>query len=206
MPISQRICEKSDALLLMKEGGLADYVRSFGDSSTPISVRDKLLEIKKGLSCSAIETFRIFSETRTYKEKHLEIGDKITLVQRNGKWELYLKHNDIMVRVGRDAADLEALCNEGYLFQPILLNTLFSEQEIRKEKIDTLIRKLSRRYLCHGRLYRFGDHEIWEYAPVGSDYFFIYGKEPKEKEIHISQLASHLKEYRTARKLEYGKY
>ena len=132
MPITQRICEPSDALLMIKEGCLVDYVMSWGDNLPTVNLKERIIEINKGLGCVLSEAFKIYQAEQTSQERVLEIGDKITLVNRKGNWELYLKHEGFWIRSARLATSLDSLCTESSMFQPISFNILCSESEIRR--------------------------------------------------------------------------
>ena len=60
MPITQRICEPSDALLMIKEGCLVDYVMSWGDNLPTVNLKERIIEINKGLGCGLSEAFKIY--------------------------------------------------------------------------------------------------------------------------------------------------
>ena len=124
MPITQRICEASDALLMIKEGCLIDYVKSWGDSLPKVNLKERITEIKNGLGCGLSEAYRIYQAEQTSQERFLEIGDKITLVNRKGNWELYLKHEGFWIRSARLATNLDSLCTESSMFHPISFYTL----------------------------------------------------------------------------------
>lgn len=130
MPITQRICEASDALLMIKEGSLVDYVKSWGDTIPKANLKERITEINKGLGCELSEAYKIYQIEQTFQERFLEIGDKITLVQRKGDGELYLKHEEFWIRSARLATSLDALCTESSMFQPESVYTLCSENEI----------------------------------------------------------------------------
>ena len=59
MPITQRICEASDALLMIKEGSLVDYVKSWGDTIPKANLKERITEINKGLGCELSEAYKI---------------------------------------------------------------------------------------------------------------------------------------------------
>ena len=205
MPITQRICEASDALLMIKEDCLVDYVKSWGDSFPKVNLKERITEINKGLGCGLFEAYKIYRTEQTVQERSLEIGDKITLVNRNGNWELYLKHEDFWIRSARLATSLDSLCTESSMFQPESVYTLCSENEIRRATdIGEFYWMISHRHVSYGSPYRFGKNEIWKHAGDGTGNVCIYGRTPKEKLIHIDRIEEHIKEYKAAQKFGYG--
>ena len=204
MPVTQRICEASDALLMIREGCLVDYIKSWEDPLPQINPVKRVQEIKNGLNCGFGEAFRIYREEQSHQEKRLEIGDKITLVKLNGTWKLYLNYNGIWVRSARSATTLESLCTEECMFQPEKAYSLCTEKEIRKATdIAAFRRLLSHRQLFYGKLHKFGENEIWEYD---SNTVYIYGKTPQETVTTVSKLEKHIKEYKAAQKGMYGEF
>lgn len=119
MDITQRICEASDALLMIKEGCLVDYIKSWEDNLPKVNIMKMVSEIKSGLHCGLSEAYSIYKAEQSSQEKFLEIGDNITLAQRGGNWELYLRHDGFWIRSARLATSLEALCTESSMFHPI---------------------------------------------------------------------------------------
>lgn len=69
MPITQRICEPSDALLMIKEGCLVDYVMSWGDNLPTVNLKERIIEINKGLGCGLSEAFKIYQAEQTSQER-----------------------------------------------------------------------------------------------------------------------------------------
>ena len=205
MPITQRICEPSDALLMIKEGCLVDYVMSCGDNLPKVNLKERIIEINKGLGCGLSEAFKIYQAEQTSQERFLEIGDKITLVNRKGNWELYLKHEGFWIRSARLATSLDSLCTESSMFQPISFNILCSESEIRRATdIVRCYRMISYRHVFYGAPYRFGNNENWKHAGDGTGNVCIYGRTPKEMLIHVDRIEEHIKEYKAAQKIGYG--
>lgn len=200
MSITQRICEASDALLMIKEGCLVDYVRSW---------EERTIEIHKGLNCKLSEALMISLAEQPSQERFLEIGDKITLVQHCGNWELYLKHEGFWIRSSRSAKNLDSLCTENSMFSRFSesFQTLCTENEIREATdIVKFNKMLSKRHVFLGAPYRFGDNEIWKHAVDGTGNICIYGKTPRERLIHVDKIGEHIKEYKATQKIRFGEF
>lgn len=136
---------------MIKEGCLVDYVMSWGDNLPTVNLKERIIEINKGLGCVLSEAFKIYQAEQTSQERFLEIGDKITLVNRKGNWELYLKHEGFWIRSARLATSLDSLCTESSMFQPISFNILCSESEIRRATdIVKFYRMISYRHVFYG--------------------------------------------------------
>ena len=54
---------------MIKEGCLVDYVMSWGDNLPTVNLKERIIEINKGLGCGLSEAFKIYQAEQTSQER-----------------------------------------------------------------------------------------------------------------------------------------
>ena len=202
-----RICEESEARLMIRDGSFREYVdmwsAQFPQKSAMTLIKDA--HFKYGLN---LGDSRTMAEAQgAYRDICFEVGDRVILKKRNDKIEVYRRVGEIWI--GTD--DLDILDSES-LFDDMALCrfSLCSEGELLNagsaaKLAKTIIERLWS-FGAYGSWMPFGKHEIWELKDESS--IQIHTDAPDNRSINKSEtvIAKHIKRYREAHKITFGPF
>lgn len=153
-----RICETSDAKLMLQDGSFKDYLLSWSDRFPQQGRLKQIKDYQRITGGTLQEAFRL--TTYATDEVHFEIGDKVVVKKSFGNLDLFLKCGSLWI--GRGDA-LDNLSEKKMFPKTMPMKTLLTEKEIMKApNVEKLVyRLLYRLWMVPDTFYRFGDHEIW---------------------------------------------
>lgn len=185
MPTRIRICNESEARLLVQDGSFLDYLRHWDEQFSQMGRMEWLNRFginltnykQKSWLCSR-DYLDFFKAGPIDNTGLFEVGDSIVLKKEMTCWSLFHKIDNIWVqdRAFQSLDDL-TYCSGHFLFPDIHPEVLASEDEIRNtHNLKGFARKLRLYPYEEGCYYKFGKHEIWE---MGPGVILVYGKECK---------------------------
>ncbi len=207
MPVTTiRICEETDARIMLKDGSFQDYLQMWFDR-IPKRKRPKPVEIRRYFNCDTLrEVVQIYSEYMD--EIHLEIGGKVLFKRMLGdSWSLYVKVGNLWLYRDYDEKNLSA---EDLFPDNLSVKEICGEKELMKADIRELARSVARKSNCFrpGLIYRFGDHELWTVDNWGGMYIRVCSDDLTCSHIqsYDTDIARHIKEYRAAHRKVFGAF
>ena len=207
MPVTTiRICEETDARIMLKDGSFQDYLQMWFDR-IPKQKRPKPVELRPWFNCGTLrEVLQVYSEYMD--EIRLEIGGK-TLFRRmlGDSWSLYVKVGDLWVKRDYDDKNLSA---EDLFPDNLSVKEICGEKELMKADIRELARSVARKsnHFYPGRIYRFGDHELWTVARWGDTSALVCSDDLHCSSVllHDTDIARHIEKYRAAHRKAFGTF
>lgn len=158
-----RICEESEARLMIKDGSFKEYVQGWSDR---FPQKQKLQTIK-GLHDKhglGLRDAMLVSQSMGVDEDVIfEIGDKVCLRKRNNNIDVFQKVDTMWVRHkdGMNAFDSTELFDSSRRAE---ISLCTEENLLNKKSIEELAHSIEahlRHYRGTGYLMSFGKHEIW---------------------------------------------
>lgn len=207
MPVTTiRICEETEARIMLKDGSFQDYLQMWFDR-IPKRKRPKPVEIRRYFNCGTLrEVVQIYSEFMD--EIHLEIGGKALFKRMHGdSWSLYVKVGNLWLYRDYDEKNLSA---EELFPDNLSVKEICGEKELMKAGIRELARSVARKsnHFYPGRVYRFGDHELWTADNWGSMDIRVCSDDLTCFHMHSyeTDIARHIEEYRAAHRKVFGAF
>ena len=205
-----RICEESDALLMIREGCLKEYVNMWSAQYPQNHLIPQMRELhsKYGIGLSDA---RIVARAMGAEEDVIfEIGENVQIKKKNDSLIVYHKKGDIWVPIdgGIDVFDSEDILSNKSNLSVI---SLCDEDRILHAKsvkalAESILEVLSCWRLTKGMLFSFGKHEIWKLSDGGL--IRIYSSSLQDLSIDNSEvaIARHIERYRKVQRLEFGAF
>ncbi|MBQ8071883.1 MAG: hypothetical protein IJ202_13695 [Bacteroidales bacterium] len=206
-----RICEESEARLMIREGSFTQYFEKWSGlfpQRTRLS-RIRELHSKCGMGLSDALNFTKATETED-DEVRFTVGEKVLIRKKNGKKEVYRKKGDFWIirKEGLRAFDSEDIFTDSPLLDII---PICKESEIFHVKSSSSLAKkaigiLRRKQWTKGALFSFGEHELWEID--GFLTIRIHSRHPQTQTINftVEDLAKHIELYRCSHKREFSEF
>ncbi len=194
-----RICEESDARLMIKDGSFIDYINMWSERfpQKNLLTHIKELHAKYGLKASDA---RMVADTMGADEDVIfEIGSNALLKKRNDKLTAYRRIKDLWVAVD----DI----TEAFDYQPFITSLCEEGKILRAKSVKELAKSITvylQRHWMRDVLLTFGEHEIWKVS--NDNRILIYSHTPKEEFIfHTKEdIAEQIEHYRTEHKLHFS--
>lgn len=158
-----RICEESEARLMIKDGSFMEYVQRWSDRFP----QKQKLQTVKGLHDKhglGLKDAMLVSQSMGVDEDVIfEIGDKVCLRKRNNSIDVFQKVDTIWVKHkdGMSAFDTVELFDSSRKAEMSLCTeeNLLNKKSIEELAHNTEVRM--RHYIGTGYLMSFGKHEMW---------------------------------------------
>ena len=200
-----RICEESEARLLIRGGVFKDYVDMWSARFPQAKPLQRIKELQTSLGVSARDAMTMAVAAGVHDSVFFEVGGRVVIRKRHDNFEVYRKVGGVWVL--RDGG-LDALEDESIFdIEPRTRRPLCSERELLRGKdVERLSRDVYRRLNCYDALFPFGDREIWE---LKRDYSLrVYSQEPCMTCIGCVEesIANHIMKYREAYGTPFGRF
>ena len=205
MPTRIRICNESEARLMVQDGSFLDYLRHW-DEQFPqtrgmewISRFGYSIMKVEGSGLNKKEYFDFCKVCHIDNTVLFEIGESIILKKEDGMWSPSQKIDNIWV-CDWCSPNLETILE---FLDEILLcpchrtEVLVSEMEIRKSRNPgKLARQLARHHMEPGCYYKFGNKELWE-VDEESEIIRVYGEGLPNcsMRMDLKDIESHIRKY-----------
>ncbi len=208
--ITIRICEESDARLMIKEGCFKEYVNMWIAHFPQRKLISQIKELHSKYGLGLFDARMVARAKGADEDVILEVGDNVLLRKKNDSLAIFQKIGDIWVKVDEN---LDICDSENNLFSNThpLLTSICEENKILHAKSVKALAKSIRRSLCcwywtKGMLFSFGKHEIWRFSD--NNRICIYSSTFKEQSIYNSEdeIAKHIECYRKEQRIEFGSF
>ena len=205
-----RICEKSEARLLIDKGGLKDYVNLWSESFPQKELFPFMRELHSKYELKLLDSRLLAYSMGADDGIILELGNDVLVKKINNKVEVYRRISDKWVMVDGDLSLFDS--DELFSDDPIKVHTfnLCDEGRILKAKSMTALAKSVRerinRWWSVNHLFSVGDHEIWKL--LTGNRIQVFSNVPDNRSIYNSEeeMAGHLEKYRKAHKPAFGPF
>ena len=160
---SIRICEESEARLMIRDGSLRDYVKMWSARFPQETLLSKVTGLRDKYNMDLKESLSLARSRAENERVLLEIGDKVTIKKINDKEDVYVKTGDVWVKnpEGLKALDSETILDDRMKGKSMYMvcreEEILGAKDIRK-LAETVCRRASSVRGCCG----FGKHEIWD--------------------------------------------
>lgn len=200
-----RICEESEARLLIRDGAFKDYVNTWSSRFPQTKPLPRIKEIHDSFGLPLKDAKVVADAAGLHDSVIFEVGGSVAIRKHHDDHEVYRKVGNIWVlrEGGLDALDDEALFDT----EPRTRRSLCLETEIlRCKDAERLSCDVYRRLNCYDALFPFGDREIWEMKCNSN--ILIYSLTPSVTIISCSEeaIAKHIREYREKYKTAFGRF
>ena len=207
---SIRICEESDARLMIRDGIFKDYVREWCDRFPQRPKLQTVRELHDRHGLVLKDALLAARSMGTDEEVFLEVGDRVRIRKRNDKVELFRKVGTVWARAveGMDALDSAGVFDDG---RKTVISLCTEEELLNRKSVKGLERKVWGRlqqYRCGGCLMSFGGHEIWEWD-VDTSRIQEYTQAISDKSFFCSgekDVAEMIGRYRKAHGIPFGPF
>ena len=199
-----RICNESEARLMVQDGSFLDYLRHWDEQFPQTGGMEWLTRF--GYSLFNLEGSGLDGKDylALHKVRHIdntvlfEIGENIILKKERNCWSLFHNVDNIWVqdRYFKGLDDFQPFSALSYLFKDFQVKILVSEREIKRtQNLRKLAKQVMRHFEEFSCYYKFGNHELWE-TDNESGNIQVYGegfhnysmrKDLKDIESHIRQ-------------------
>ena len=154
-----RICERADALLMLKDHTFDDFLRTWSERFPQKGKLQRIKECKVRFGCGLREAKAFIDSSMVDDVVFFEIGDSLLFRKKNGSFEWFLKVGDTWVCKGEVR---NGLTEEELFPKKTKVLVLCTDRRIRRAvDIDALAQDIYRQHwLFTDCYYRFGD-EIW---------------------------------------------
>ena len=155
-----RICERSDALLMLQDGSFKSYLQMWSDRFPQKGNLQTVKAIKESVGCSLKEAVDIVNPKQGNEEVWFEVGDTVLFRKRNNYLEWYLKIEDTWVYKGK--VNAICLCEKDLFPKKPEVTVICTDRRIRRSIDSEALANqiLYRHRIFRGCYYRVGD-EIW---------------------------------------------
>ena len=200
-----RICEESEARLLIREGAFKEYVLMWGNHFPQQKPFQRIKELHTTLRVPLRDAMTVADATGVHDSVLIEVGRSVVIRKHHDDYEVYRKVRDVWVLRdgGLDAFEDESLFDR----EPTTRHPLCSEKELLHCKdVKRLSCDVYRRLNCYDALFPFGDSEILEMKRNST--LRVYSQEPCMKCISCSEesIAKHIAGYREAHSTPCGRF
>ena len=205
-----RICEESEARLMIRDGSFQKYVNMWCEQFPQKNLLTVLLRMRKEYGYQNLKEAKDTSELLGIGETILlEVGENIVFRKRFNILSLYQKIGNIWVKKnGRQEGVFSVVSEEALFGQPEKVLPFYEENEILGAKDLTEFA-----YSLKGRgilkdwqrpLLKFGNHEIWRSTREGS--IRVYSRFPDEDSIPdgVNYVVRHIQDYQKKYKTAFG--
>ena len=199
-----RICEESEARLMIQEGCFSDYVKMWSGEYPQEAFHLFLVRGCSKYGLSLLESVRILRESDPIL---FEVGDKVLFKKQGNCIKLYQKVGNFWIL--KEGIGLENIASEDVLFsQPEKARPFIKERDILKARSLTEFSNsiMNRKLLQDWKnpLLQFGDHELWKKTDDHS--LIIYSHLPSECriELDLETVARHIEQYQKTYKPALG--
>lgn len=209
--ITIRICEESDARLMIKEGCFKEYVNMWIAHFPQRKLISQIKELHSKYGLGLFDANMVARAKGADEDVILEVGDNVLLRKKNDSLAIFQKIGDIWVKVDEN---LDIFDSEDILFSNThtLLTSICEENKILHAKSVKALAKCIKRSLCcwywtRGLLFSFGKHEIWKFSD--NNRICIYSNTLKDQSIYYiseDEIAKHIECYRKAQRFEFGSF
>lgn len=154
-----RICERADALLMLKEHTFDDFLHAWSERFPQKGKQQQIKECKERFGCSLREAKAFIDTSKDDNIIFFEVGDDLLFRKKNGCFEWFLKIGDTWACKGQFK---DGLTEEEFFPKKTKVIVLCTDRRIRRAiDIDVLAQDIFRQnWLFTDCYYRFGD-EIW---------------------------------------------
>ena len=158
-----RICEESEARLMIKDGSFKEYVQGWSNRF-PQKLRVKTAkEIHERFGLGLMDALCVAQSMGVDEDVFLEIGDKVCLRKRNNSIDVFQKEDTIWVKHkdGISAFDTAEMFDSSRRAE---ISLCTEENLLNKKSIEELAHSIEARLMNYrgtGYLMSFGNHEIW---------------------------------------------
>ena len=204
-----RICEESDARLMMRDGSFLGFVEAWSNRFPQMKTLEMIRAVKAKYGISLIDSLLLAKEMGLDDMVVFEIGDFTAVRKWHNDFEVFRKDNGVWRRV---SGGLGALETEEVFDKPLpYAFNICSEESLEKagtvEKLAKDLKKKLSIMCCNGRPLAVGDHYILEWDEKGAR-FDVYSDTlvPMTLQPMEEQIAAFIKEYREKQKIAFGTF
>ena len=200
-----RICEESEARLLIRDGAFREYVNMWSARFPQQKPLQRIKELHDSLGLPLKDAKTVADAAGVHDSVFFEVGSNVLIRKRYDDFAVYRKVGDIWILRdgGLDALEDESLFDR----EPTTRRPLCSEKELLQCKdVERLSCDVYRRLNYYDALFPFGNREIWE---MKRNYTLrVYSQEPCMTFVSCSEeaIAKHIREYREKYKTAFGRF
>lgn len=209
--ISIRICEESEARLMIREGCFKEYVNMWSVQFPQRKLISQIKELHSKYGLGLLDAHKIARAMGADEDVILEVGDNVLIRKKNDGLAIFQQIGEIWVKVDEnlDVFDSEDILSSNT--HP-LLTPICEENKILHAKSVKALAKSIKRFLCcwystKDMLFSFGKHEIWKYSD--NNRICIYSNTLKDQSIYYiseDEIEKHIECYRKAQRFEFGSF
>lgn len=205
-----RICEESEARLMIRDGSFQQFVNKWCERFPQKNLITVLLRMRKEYGYQNLKEAKDASELLAIGETILlEVGENVVFRKRFNILSLYQKMGNIWVkRNGQQESVISVVTEEELFGQPEKVLPFYEENEIlgAKDLAEFAYSLKEKRILKDRRwpLLKFGNHEIWRSTREGS--IKVYSHNPYEGCIlnYVNDMVNHIQKYQKKYKTAFG--
>jgi len=205
-----RICEESEARLMIRDGSFQQYVNMWCERFPQKNLLTVLLRMRKEYGYQNLREAKDTSELFGIGETILlEVGENVVFRKRFNVLSLYQKIGNIWVKKNDRQEGVFSVVSEEALFgQPEKVLPFYEENEIlgAKDLTEFAYSLKEKRILKDWRwpLLKFGNHEIWRSTREGD--INVYSHNPYEGCIldNVNSVVKHIQHYQKKYKTAFG--
>lgn len=205
-----RICEESEARLMIREGCFKEYVNMWSAQFPQQKLITQIKELHSKYGLGLFNARMVARAMGADEDVLLEVGENVLLKKRNDSLDVFHKVGDFWVQVdaGLDVFDSEDILSNNS--HPQLTSVCDEDKILHAKSVKALARSIvkffSWWYRGKGVFYTFGKDEIWKISD--NNRINIYSNSLEVQSIYNSEteIARHIESYRKARRLEFGSF
>ena len=200
-----RICEESEARLMIRDGSLRDYVKMWSARFPQETLLSKVTGLRDKYNMDLKESLSLARSRAENERVLLEIGDKLTVKKINDKEEVYVKTGDIWVKApeGLKALDSEDIFEDRMkgrsMFMVCREEEILGAKDIRKLAGTVYKRACSVRGCCG-----FGKHEIWDISDRHEINIYSHTLDKQSTFLSVDDIEEHILRYRKEHGISFG--
>ena len=207
---SIRICEESEARLMIRDGSFKEYVSSWCAQFPQSGVLPRIKDIYSNHGIRLSEARGMAVAMGNEEGVVLEVGSQVRIRKLNDSLTVFYLINDIWVQAegGMDAFDSEEILSGGPTSS---LTPICEENRILHAKnVHTVARSIAQflrdGYNTKEMLFSFGKHEIWKIGEDNRIRVHSHNLNGKSVSILECEIAKHIKAYRAAQRPGFGPF
>ena len=208
--VTIRICEESEARMMIREGCFKEYVNMWSSQFPQRQLFPQINELHSKYGLGFFDARMMARAMGAEEDVILEVGEDMLIKKKNNRHFVYHKLGDIWVRTGEgtDIFDSEDILSGGscLMLTPICDEDIILHAKSIKALAKSIKRSLSCWHCTLGMLYLFGRHEIWKISD--NDRISIFSSSLKDQSIFNSEeeIAKHVESYRMEHKPLFGAF
>ena len=204
-----RICEESDARLMMRDGSFLGFVEAWSNRFPQMKTLEMIRAVKAKYGITMIDSLNLAKEIGLDDMIVFDIGDMTAVRKRHNHFEVFRKDNGVWRRVSEGLGALET---EEVFDRPLpYAYKICSQESLEKAgTIEKLANDLRKKLLImsrNGHPLAIGDSFILEWdEKFGRFDVYSDNLEPMTLNPMEEQIAAFIKEYRKKQKIAFGTF